>query len=173
MSTRAALCTGIRLVAVVLGVRAIVYVPSLVLTLLTFAGREDQWPYHLSLGLAFTLSVAAALLLFKYADRVAGAVVSSDERIETRDWHDPSVQRGIFQLAVRIIGAACVAWAVPRMAGQASRGLIYYSEQWYYVTHEVLPGLVGLAVGVYLLKGGGILVRLAYGPEVPGQDTAQ
>ncbi len=173
MSTRAALCTGIRLLAVVLGVRAIVYVPPLVLTLLTLARREGQSYIALSLGLAFTLSVAAALLLFKYADGVAGAVVSSDERIETKGWDDPSVQRGIFQLAVRVIGAACVAWAVPRIAGQAAGELIVYWPQWLHLTRQVLPGLVGLAVGVYLLKGGDILVRLAYGPQVPAQDRAQ
>ena len=146
-----------------LGVRAITYLPTFGWAVARLVDEPKQWPHALSIGMALTLSVTAAWLLFRYADLLAAKFVSSDDEIDLKSYDDPSIRRDIFQLALRIIGAVCITFSIPQIVGQGVLRMGFHSQfrtqLWFYL----LPGIISFAVGVYLLKGGAVLVSLAYG----------
>ena len=99
MKTTVALSLGARLVAFMWSLRAIVYLPTFVWSLATLA-EPKRWPFAVSSGSAFALSLAAAWLLFRYADVLAVRFGSSDDEIDLRQWPDYSYRRGVFLLAL-------------------------------------------------------------------------
>ena len=175
MKTTTALSLGTRLVGLVLGVRAFVYLPMIVWGLMDVADNPKRWPHTLSMGLAYVLSVAAAWLLFRYADVLAARFVSCRDEIGLIRHEDPSIHRDILQLALRIIGAVCVAFSIPQIVGQGVLRMVTYSSFQTQLWSHLVPGIISLAVGVYLLKGGALLVNLAYGhkPDEPASDNTE
>lgn len=171
MKARTLLSIGLRLLGVVLALRTIVYVPVLVGIVISLSlGREDlpvvlpaQWPLVASVAVAFVLTLAAAVVLLVYADALAAKFVPPDEDIDLKGWDAPSVGRTLFPLALKVVGAVCVAFAIPQIAGQGIKGIVSYWPAWGHVVEHTLPGLISFAIGIYLLKGGPLFVRLAYG----------
>ncbi|NOX97717.1 MAG: hypothetical protein GXO98_06655 [Nitrospirae bacterium] len=172
MKSTTALSLGMRLVALVLGVRAIVYLPTFGWTLRRLADEPKQLPFAVSMGMAIALSLAAAWLLFRFADRLATRFISSDDEIGLKGYDDPSVRREVFQLALRIIGAVCIAFSIPQFVGQGIVRIVTYSSFQMQLWLHLVPGIISFCIGVYFLKGGELLVRIAYGREhAPNERT--
>lgn len=165
MKARTLLSIGVRLLALVLVVRSVVYIPTFVWLCAAFSQEEGISAFVASGGLAFVVIIAVAILFWCGADALAAGLVPADEAVDLAPWEDAAAHRRLFRLALRIVGAASVAWSVPEIAGQSARGFTWHSDGWWHLA-TILGGVIRLAVGIYLLMGGALLVRMAYGRDL-------
>lgn len=68
----------------------------------------------------------------------------------------------MFRLLIRVTGAFPVAWVIPELVGHGMLRVMVYEFRHQDVWCVVIPGFVKLAIGIYFLRGGGLIVRLAY-----------
>ncbi len=172
MKASAILSLSMRLIALLLGIHAIVYVPMIGWSMAQLLSHEpSQWPNIASQASAFILSLVAACLLFRYADPLTAKFVSSDEEIDIRGLNDLSKSQDMFQFALKVIGAVCVAFSIPQIVGQGIMRIMlnpsFQMQLWSYI----VPGYILLGVGVYLLKDGRFLMGLAYGHRIRGSSS--
>jgi hypothetical protein len=112
----------------------------------------------------FVLSLIGVYILFFKARWMAERVVSSDEHIDAQGAiHADADCEAVFRLLLRIVGAIAIAWAIPELAGQGMGHTVYYRMDMHNLWTTLLPGLVKLSIGVYLLRGGSQVVLFAYG----------
>ena len=181
MKARTALAIGIRLLGLFLIVQVVRGLPGLVSTLDLASKKLMLFPYWIVAPWAAGLG--AAFVLLRFADAIARRLVASDEDIALEGCHEPSVQRAAFQCGLKILGAVLVARsmvgivrcsvALGTVQAAVATGWVegrgYVGARWFMGAEHfvdsvsgLMSGLLGLGIGIYLLKGGGLLVRLAY-----------
>lgn len=176
MKAQTALSIGIKLIAVLVAARAIIALPGMLIPgwqLWQYATEQGMSLPRSLIALSCSPSIAGALvamLLFAFADRLARRLVSADERIQLDDLAEVEGQRRLLELGVRIIGAATVTWAVLWVVRQSVQlldlsrlSISPRAAPWWLLLWCILVGLVTLRIGIYLLKGGPVLLRLAFG----------
>ncbi len=163
MKTQSALSLACKLVGLVSALRALIYLPTFIWTLAA-SGKEEMWEkIAVSSGVSFAVSLAAAWLLFRYADGIASKCVSRDEDIDLKLHGNVSVLRELFRFALKVVGAVCVVTAIPKIIGEGVRIATLHSSGFsFHLWSNWLPGLISLGIGIYLLKSGACILDLAY-----------
>ncbi len=126
-------------------------------------GIESQMPYLPPLFAGLVLSAAGALVLFFQARRFAGVVVPEKENAVAQSISLTSMdEASVFTLFLRITGAFAIAWGIPELAGHGMMQINISFGRPDNLWTVMTPGLVKVAIGIYLLRGGSHIVRLAY-----------
>ncbi len=166
MKISSVLAAGIRLIALMLFVRSILFLPSLLTLALETAKESETRPYVSIWGLNVISSVALACLLFFIAGRLARMLAPGEENVDFNQFGDTVVARAVFVLAVRIMGAFFVASSVPEIIGYVVGGFASrFSAFRFEIARHFFPGLISLLVGFYFLSGGRILLRFITSTE--------
>lgn len=152
-----------RLVGLFLGLQALAYIPSTLLTATVFAPGEFSFQSHILpqfFGLASSLLVAFVLL--KYGRDFARRLVPPDEHIPMPAPTVGADSQAVFRLLVRAVGVLVLALAVPELVGQGFGRVtlppMALPPSW----AALAPGLVKLLIGIYFVKGAPHLVDFAY-----------
>ncbi|MBT4496340.1 MAG: hypothetical protein HOC74_01385 [Gemmatimonadetes bacterium] len=125
--------------------------------------------------IGFLLSLALAYLLFMHGGRLARYVVPDDEQLDFGNMPLESADTvPVFRLLLRVVGALAMAWSVPELAGQGFARVTVYQFGPQHVWTQLVPSLLKFAIGLYLLRGGNLLVDLAYGTDdTPKEETPE
>ena len=165
-----------RILGLLLGLQAVAFIPGIMLaTSEPFSGGSPTWPLVMTQVLGLVLCLPVAFVLFRYGRWLANLVVGEDEHLELAGVAVETADTlPVFRLLLRVVGAFVVAWSVPELAGHGFGHVMLYQMSGPQIWTQIAPGVVKLAIGVYLLKGGTHLVRFAYGSQAisddPGND---
>jgi len=117
-------------------------------------------------------SIGACLFLFR-ARRLAERVVPDDERIDVQGAaREDADSIAAFRLLLRVVGAIAVVWAIPELVGQGMGYVVVRRVMLQHVWTSLLPGLIKLSIGIYLMRGGARVALLAYGSGDASPDEA-
>ena len=165
MKSRHILALVFRLLGLLLGFRSLVFLPMVGFSFVQpNPGGPSIWLYIVPQIVGFVLSFVGAYILFFKARWMADRVVSSDEHIDAQDAIlTDSDGEPVFRLLLRVVGAIAIAWAIPELAGQGMGHGIHYRMAASNLGTVLLPALVKLSIGIYLLRGGRQVVLFAYG----------
>lgn len=159
MTQRDLVTLSLRLLAFLLGSQTI----TAAATVPVFLGSMTQGGASFPLAWAGTLVPAAwAVAMFVFAPRLA-RLIAADESLQVPvdAWRTVD-RRDTFRLALRVVGAFAVVWAVPEVVGHGLWRIevlsMHRSAQWM----TLVPPLCKLLIGLYLLRGGSLLVDWAY-----------
>ncbi len=169
MKTRSVLSLACKLVGLVSALRVLIYLPTFIWILASLGEEKMPGPIAVSTGVTFGVALAAAWLLFRYADGIASKCVSLDEDIDVKLHGNTSVLRELFRFALKVIGAVCVVMAIRTILGEGARAAMLYSSGFSLLLwSNCLSGLMSLGIGIYLLKSGAFILNLAYCRELTG-----
>ena len=161
-----------RILGLLLGLQAVAFIPGIMLaTSEPFSIGSPTWPFVMPQVLGLVLCLPAAFVLFRYGRWLAKLVVDEDEHLELAGVAVETADTlPVFHLLLRVVGAFVVAWSVPELAGHGFAHVMVYQLGGPQIWTQIAPGVVKLAIGVYLLKGGTHLVRFAYGSQPVSDD---
>lgn len=172
MKIATAFSLAIRLVALMLGIRAIGYLQWLGLALERLFNRPQSWPHLVANITALTFSLVVAWLLFRHADVIAAKFIGSHDDINMGQCDELLVRQNIFRLAMKIIGTVCVVFSIPKIIIGLGTLTVLIGDPSFRVgtsSWQLLTlGIITFGIGIYLLKGGKLLMRIAYGQKTAG-----
>jgi len=174
------LSVGLKTVGVML---VIVYLGGLVASLgflLAQIAHEAEFERGYVAAIVFSLvamavGIAVSILLVTDGDGLARRLTSNGEEADDVPVAHP--QRALFLVAIRVIGVVCVARGVVRLlinAGQRFVMAEFYPSTGSFTIwcRQVAWPLVLLVIGIWLVFGGRLLMRLAYGNGPRSSDDA-
>jgi hypothetical protein len=172
MKSQHILALVFRLLGLLMGYQSLVFLPMIGFTFVQPSpGGQSVWLYVIPQVAGLVLSLVGAYVLFSKARWMADRVVSSDEHIDARDaiLADSDCEP-VFRLLLRVVGAIAIAWAIPELVGRGMGHAVLYRMAAHNLGTTLLPGLVKLSIGIYLLRGGRQVVQFAYGSRSADPD---
>lgn len=164
-----------RILGLLLGLQAVAFIPGMMWAAsMPLSAESATWLRMMPQVLGLVLSLTVAYVLFRHGRWLARCIVPEDEHLELAGI---AVERAntvpVFRLLLRVVGALVAAWAVPELVGHSFAHVMVYQIGRQQVWTQIAPGVVKLAIGVYLLKGGPHIVRFAYGCQtLSGAETS-
>ena len=165
MTKRDVLSVALRIIGVLTLMSGLVYIPVAFLfgLLQSLPGGQFNLWYYVTTFSTLLVNIIVAFLLLRYADKIAGKFVRVDKELDiglSADWDNHALL-----LAIRIVGVVTVIKGLVKLAQTTHifTDSINYAWpdmplQW----DKLLAPCILILVGVYLIYGGGLIIRWAF-----------
>ena len=149
-------------------------IPQLIAELVAKPSQDDSCYFWFNPGVFFmpVVLVVSAFLLLKYSENISAFLVREDKSIQINlgeNW-----QGSLYTLCLRVVGVVVIVGGIPDLFEQIPTilrthrfGLSISTEVW----GKVIASVVYIALGVHLMGGGQLIVKLTEKVSLKGADS--
>ena len=166
MKKQAILDIALKIIGILMLKDALISALSAVSSLTLYFQDQGDYPYSLmaliqSTVLWMIIYLVLGFLLLKYSSVLASKLFKDDADLDTAlpdEW-----ETRIFSIALKVVGVICLIHGIsgisPHLWNWARSGSISYIS---FSMPTLAASLTKVAIGIYLLRSGGFLIRIAF-----------
>ncbi len=160
-----------KIVGVLCVLRGVLRLPWAVSGVRMLADKPPDTPQVICNIAVVVLPLLAAVLLLKYWQRIAALLIPVDGSLSTDA--GPDWQRDLYTLCLRVVGAVVLVRGIPDLLHLISAAISHkLPGAMAPVSGSLLATIVHLALGVYLVGGGPLLVKIAMKQSMKESDIS-